>query len=275
MILQKTRTFVLFCILACTALVLPAQEEGGNLEKKIQNPIASLISVPFQNNTDFGANVIDPITGEFHDRARNTLNIQPVVPFQLGEKVNLIARTIIPIVSLPLNIDKTQSGLGDINMSLYLTPSKPSKVIYGAGLALILPTAMHPEILGSEKFSMGPGVVALTQPGTWTIGGLIQNTWSVAGNSDRDDVNFFYSQIFVVKGLKKGWYINSAPIITANWDGESGEKWTIPMGAGMGKLFKVGKLPINAQLGWYRYLEAPTNGPEHQFRAQVVFLFPK
>lgn len=247
MIKQISSRFFLLIICSFFFLGLVAQEDEAELSRKIQNPIASLISLPFQNNTDFGANVMDPITGAYHDRSRNTLNIQPVLPFSLGDKANLIVRTIIPFVSLPLDIDKTQSGLGDINMSLYITPSNNGKVIFGAGLAMILPTAMHARVLGSQKFSLGPGFIALTQPGTWTIGGLVQNNWSVAGNSDRADVNALYSQIFVVKGLKKGWYINSAPIITANWNADEGEKWTIPLGAGMGKLFKIGKQPINAQ----------------------------
>lgn len=252
-----------------------AQSEEEDLAKKIQNPIASLISVPFQNNSDFGARMYDPIQGEYFTGTINTLNIQPVIPFRLGEKVNLVVRTIIPITSLPLNIDKTQSGLGDINMSLYLTPTAERKVMFGGGLALVLPTAMHPKVLGSEKFSVGPSVVALIQPGTWTIGGLAQNTWSVAGNEDRADINYFYSQIFVVKGFKKGWYINSAPIITANWNSESDKKLTLPLGAGAGKLFKIGKLPINAQMGWYKYVVKPTNSAESQFRFQAVLLFPK
>lgn len=267
--------YTLIILLLAIAIGSVAQSEEDDLAKKIQNPIASLISLPFQNNSDFGARMYDPVQDLYFTGTVNTLNIQPVVPFKLGDKANLIIRTIIPIISLPLDIDKTQSGLGDINMSVYLTPSKPSKVIFGAGLALGLPTAMHPKVLGSEKFSMGPGVIALIQPGTWTIGGLAQNTWSVAGNEDGADINYFYSQIFVVKGLTKGWYINSAPIITVNWNGESDKKLTLPLGAGAGKLFTIGKLPINAQMGWYKYVVKPTNSAESQFRFQVVLLFPK
>jgi len=262
-------------VLALLPIFLFAQEGADELAKKIQNPIASLISVPFQNNSDFGLRLYDPIQDLYFTGTRNTLNIQPVIPFVLGKKVTLIARTIIPIISLPLDIDKTQSGLGDINMSLYLTPAKPAKVIYGVGLAMGLPTAMHPKVLGTEKFSMGPGFVALVQPGKWTIGVLAQNTWSVAGNEDRAEVNLFYSQIFITKGLKKGWYLNSAPIITANKEAESGNQWTLPLGAGAGKLFKIGKLPVNGQVGYYGYVVKPEGGPKSQLRVQLVLLFPK
>lgn len=270
--MQKYTLIILLMALTISSV---AQSGEDDLSKKIQNPVASLISLPFQNNSDFGARMYDPIQDEYFTGTVNTLNIQPVVPFRLGEKLNLVVRTIIPIKSLPLNIDKTQSGLGDINMSLYLTPTKERKVIFGGGLALVLPTAMHPKVLGSEKFSVGPSVVALIQPGTWTIGGLAQNTWSVAGNEDRVDINYFYSQVFVTLGLQKGWYLKSAPIITANWNGESGNKFTLPIGAGAGKLFAIGKLPVNAQFGWYKYVIKPAGSPESHLRAQVVLLFPK
>lgn len=262
-------------LLAFVPSMLCAQEEANDLAKKIQNPIASLISVPFQNNSDFDLRLYDPIQETWFTGTKNTLNIQPVIPFNLGDKVTLIARTIIPIISLPLDIDKTQSGLGDINMSLYLTPAKPGKLIYGLGLAMGLPTAMHPKVLGTEKFSVGPGLIALVQPGTWTIGGLTQNTWSVAGDKDRNDLNLFYSQIFIVKELKKGWYLNTAPIITANWEAESGNKLTLPLGGGAGKLFRIGKLPVNGQVGYYGYVVKPEGGPTSQLRFQLVLLFPK
>lgn len=264
-----------FIILTLLAVQLYAQSDSEELSKQIQNPVASLISLPFQNNTDFGLLQYDPVQQLFFKGTRNTLNVQPVIPFRLGNKISLIARTIIPIISLPLDIDKNQSGLGDINMSLYLTPAKPGKLIFGVGLALGLPTAMHPKVLGSQKFSMGPGFVGLIQPGTWTIGALAQNTWSVAGTEDRADINLFYSQIFITKGLKKGWYLNTAPIITANWEADSQNIWTVPLGVGAGKLFKLGHLPVNGQIGYYRYVAAPESGPDYQLRVQLAFLFPK
>jgi hypothetical protein len=242
------------------------QPEGADLEKQIQNPVADLISVPFQNNVDFN-------TGPF-DRSRNTLNIQPVIPFSLSENLNLITRTIIPIISQPIGMDDSEFGLGDVNMSIFLTPAKPSKVIYGGGVALGLPTASN-EFLGSEKWSAGPSFVVLVQPEGWTIGALAQNIWSYAGADDRGDVNFFFSQVFATKNLPKGWYVNSAPIITANWEAPSGEQWTVPVGAGFGKLFKLGKLPINAQAGYYYNVVSPEFGADSQFRFQVVLLFPK
>jgi hypothetical protein len=266
---MKKINLLLVTLLVSSGYVL-AQEatpaSAADLEKKIQNPIASLISVPLQNNTDFGI-------GSWNG-TRNTLNIQPVIPFSLGENLNLISRTIIPIVSQPTGPGESESGLGDISLSLFLTPSKPGKVIYGGGLALGLPTATG-DFLGSGKWSAGPSVIVLYQPTGWTVGTLIQNTWSYAGDESRGDVNFFYSQVFIVKNLPKKWYVNSAPIITANWEAESGNQWTLPLGAGVGKLFRVGKLPINAQTGYYFNVVKPDGGANTQLRVQATLLFPK
>ena len=262
---QLSILMILFTMV-CFAQEENTTSEAQDLEKAIQNPIASLISLPFQNNTDFG---IGP-----DNRTKNVLNIQPVVPLSLGENTKLIVRTIIPIVNQPIANDKSQFGLGDIALSLFFTPAKPGKLIWGAGPALGFPTAMD-EVLGSQKWSAGPSVIGLIQPEGWTMGMLLQNTWSYAGASDRADVNFFYSQVFVTKNLPKGWYINTAPIITANWEATSGQEWTVPLGLGAGKLFKIGKMPLNGQVGYYNYVVAPDNGPGWQLRVQLNLLFPQ
>ncbi|MDH3699193.1 MAG: hypothetical protein OEQ81_11045 [Flavobacteriaceae bacterium] len=266
---MKIRNFcplILFLGLAIIHAQDDAPDQGSDLEKQIQNPIASLISLPFQNNTDFGI-------GSF-DGTRNTLNIQPVVPFSLSENTNLITRTIIPIISQPIDPDNNEFGLGDINLSLFLTPAKPGSVIYGGGVALGIPTASN-AFLGSEKWTAGPSFVVLVQPEGWTIGALAQNIWSYAGDDFRGDVNFFFSQVFATRNLPKGWYVNSAPIITANWEASSGNKWTIPLGAGFGKLFRWGKQPINAQAGYYFNVVKPDGGADSQLRFQITLLFPK
>lgn len=236
----------------------PKTESSGDLANKIQNPIADLVSLPFQNNL------------EFNDENLNTLNIQPVLPFSLGSKANIIVRTIIPIVSAPLPTGR-KTGLGGVTLSSFITSSKPSKFIWGVGPAFLFPTGT--EGLGSEKFSIAPGLVMLYQDNGWTFGGLIQNFWSIAGPDNAPDVNFFYSQVFVTKNLIKGWYVNSAPIITASWDLKN-DGLTLPIGAGVGRLFRAGKLPINIQAGYYHYLKHPTDATG-QLRLQVNLIFPK
>jgi len=252
-------------LLAAVAAVLPISAQEADLAKQIQNPVASLISLPFQNNIDTGI-------GDF-DRTRNTLNIQPVIPASLGG-ATLIIRTILPIITQPIGAADSKTGLGDINMSVFVTPAQPGKVIYAFGLATGLPTATD-EVLGTKKLSLGPSFLVMVQPGTWTIGALLQNTWSVAGDDNRADVNLLFSQVFVTKSLSNGWYVNTAPIITANWEADSGNQWTVPLGLGGGRLTRVGTTPVNFQVGAYRYVVSPDGGPDWQFRAQIVLLFPK
>ncbi len=225
--------------------------QDDDLADKIQNPVADLVSLPFQNNTDF-----------FNNTSVNTLNIQPVTPFGLGDNINLIARTIIPIVSR-----NGTTGLGNTILSGFFTPAKPGKVIWGIGPALLFPSGNTQ--LGGDQFGLAPGAVGLYQSNGWTIGGIAQYFWGISESELGQDLGLFYSQIFIVKGLKGGWYINSAPIITSQND-----NWTIPIGAGVGKLFVLGKLPINAQIGYYSYIQHPgdANG---QLRAQVVMILPK
>jgi hypothetical protein len=243
-----------------------AQEEKHDIEKAAQNPIASMYVLPFQNNTQFGV-------GPFN-RTQNVTNVQPVIPVGLGKKVNLIIRTIIPLINQPVGENDSKFGLGDIALSLFFTARKPGKLIWGVGPAIGLATATDP-VLGTEKLSAGPAIILLIQPGGWTFGLVAQNTWSFAGNSERTEVNQFFTNPFIVRQIKKGWYVNSAPIITANWNAESGQGWLVPLGVGLGKVFRIGKLPINAQVGYYNYVVKPDNGPDWQLRAQVNFLFPK
>jgi hypothetical protein len=245
----------------------PVADETMDLQKKVQNPVADLISVPFQNNFNFK-------TGS-KDEMVNVLNIQPVIPFNLNEDWNLITRTIVPIINQPSLFPGMDSafGLGDINPSFFLSPAKPSKVIWGVGPAFTFPTATD-ELLGSEKYSAGPTGVFLVMDGPWVYGALANNQWSYAGWGERD-FNMMLVQPFLNYNLPKGWYLTSSPIITADWVADSDNTWTVPVGGGVGKLFKLGKMPVNAQLGAYYNVERPEYGSEWQLRLQIQLLFPK
>jgi hypothetical protein len=245
-----------------------AEETAQELAKKTQNPISDLISVPFQNNLNFG---LGP-----HNRAQNILNIQPVVPFNLTEDLNLITRTIVPIIRQPdLTKDSGDTnGLGDINTSLFFSPAKSGQVIWGVGPILQFPTATD-EVLGTRKWLAGPTGVALTMQGPWVVGAIANQVWSYAGNDDRDKVSAFLFQYFINYNLKGGLYLTSSPIITANWEAASGNKWIVPFGGGVGKLWKVHKQPINTQVQAFYNVEQTTFGPDWTLRVQVQFLFPK
>jgi hypothetical protein len=248
------------------------EESGGetdeaDLAKKIQNPVADLISIPFQDNIDYG---IGP-----NQRAQNTLNIQPVIPVHLTEHWNLIMRIIVPVVSSPIVSQTTggSNGLGDANPTFFLTPANAGTLIWGVGPTFLIPTATQTS-LGSGKLSIGPSAVVLAQPKPWTIGVLANNVWSVAGYSDRSSVNRMLIQYFVNYNLPHAWYLASQPIIVADWKQPSGQRWLVPFGAGFGKIFKIGKLPFNGTLQAYGYAIKPDGGPDWQLRAQIALLLP-
>jgi hypothetical protein len=230
--------------------------------------VADLISVPLQSNFNFGAGS--------KERMIYILNVQPVIPINITENWNLITRVIMPIINQPALFPGMDSatGLGDLNPTFFFSPAKPGGLIWGFGPTFTLPTATD-ELLGSEKWSMGPAAVALTMQGPWVFGALMNNQWSVGGWGD-EHVNAFLMQPFVNYNLPAGWYLTSSPILTANWAADrGGDVWTVPLGAGAGKLFRLGRLPINAQLAAYGNVAKPEFGPDWQLRFQIQFLFPK
>lgn len=269
-------TWVLILMVAVARPSLALAQDQGDLAKAAQNPVAAMISLPFQNNTLFGVGPDDDVA--------NVLNIQPVIPFTVGDW-NIINRTIVPVVYLP---DVTSGlpelpegvsggdslGLGDINHSIYFSPANSGPVIWGVGPSLSIPTATDKK-LGTQKRSAGPAAVALAQPGPWVIGSLVRQLWSFAGDSDRQDVSQLLIQPFVNYNMDQGWYLVSSPIVTANWKADSDDTWTVPAGGGFGTIFRIGDQPINAQLQGFYNVEHPQFGPEWVMRFQLQFLFPK
>jgi len=254
-----------------TREALAAEEESETeLAKKTQNPVADLISVPFQSNFHFNAGSKNATV--------YVLNVQPVIPFHLTSDWNLITRTIIPIINQPSlfpgpnAISGSAWGLGDINPSFFMSPAKPGALIWGVGPTFTLPTATDWR-LGSGKFSLGPTAVALLMEGPWVVGALMNNQWSVAGWRDKD-VNQMLIQPFVNYNLGNGWAVSTSPIITADWEAKSDDHWTVPVGGGVSKLFKLGKLPVNTSLQAYSNVVRPEHAPDWNLRFQVQFLLP-
>jgi hypothetical protein len=263
-----------FCVILVGVLLFGgsflafADDDELALAEAAQNPIADMISVPFQNNFVFGMGPDDDFG--------NILNVQPVIPIEATENWNLITRTIMPVIYSPEITPGTGAaiGLGDINETLFLSPSKPSKVIWGAGPTFTFPSATATK-LGSEKWSVGPAVVALSITGKWVYGALVNNQWSYAGNDDRQDYNVMLMQPFCNYNLPKGWYLTSSPIITANWESNSNNRWTIPIGGGVGKILNIKKQPFNIQLQGYYNIAKPSTGGKWTIRLQVQLLFPR
>lgn len=245
-----------------------AQESDSDLAKKSQNPVADLISIPLQNNMGFG---IGP-----NNRTRNDLNLQPVVPINLNSEWNLITRTILPIVKQPTLSTTSDDtwGIGNTSFSAFFSPAKSTGLIWGAGPIVEFPTITD-DRLGTRKWSAGPTAVVLTTHGPWVFGILGSQIWSFAGSSDNPNVSRFLTQYFVNYNFGEGWYLSSAPIITANWQAPGSNKWTVPVGGGVGKVFRIGKLPFNANLGYYAHVIRPDPSADAVVRFQIALLLPK
>src|SRR5664279_1276899 len=244
----------------------PAPNEAAELAKKLANPIASLISVPFQNNTFYG---IGPMKG-----TQNIMNFQPVVPIKLNENLNLITRYIIPIVTqYDITGENTsQSGLGDATISAFLSPSKTHNgVTWGVGPAFLVPTATN-QYLGTGKFGMGPTAVILKQTGSGiTIGALANQIWSIGGQSDRADVSQLFVQPFFTFNWKSGAGIGAVGSITQNWETKIfASSVAIPLSG----ITKFGKQIIQLAVGPQIPISGPNRG-DFGWRAQVVLIFPK
>ena len=265
---RSLRALILLALLlVSTHRPVAADDSATELAKKTQNPVANLISVPLQSNFNFNTGTKDATV--------YVLNVQPVIPIKLTEDWNLITRTIMPIINQPSLFPGMESafGMGDINPTLFLSPKSGTSFIWGVGPTFTFPTATD-RLLGAGKYSLGPAAVALTIRGPWVVGVLGNNQWSVAGWGHKD-VNLMTLQPFINYNLDHGWYITSSPIITGNWTARASDQWTVPVGAGAGRLFKLDKLPINTQLTAYYNVDRPKDSADWQLRFQIQFLFPK
>lgn len=267
----------------------PSQDTAA-LAKASQNPVASLISVPFENNATFNNGPDDVFV--------NVLNIKPVIPMGLTENWNLINRAIVPVVYQdggflgqttvggsiisggttefvrPGEKLGSQFGLGDITYQGFISPKKPGKFIWGLGPQLNLPTGTGR--MSSNQWSLGPAAVGLVMPGHWVIGALLSNVWNIGNGYDNaPDVSAMTLQYFINYNMKGGWYLSTAPVMTANWEAESGNQWTIPVGGGAGRVFKIGKQHVNMKLAAYYNVAKPDDATDWNLQFSFTFLFPK
>jgi hypothetical protein len=257
-------------LVAGSAGAQDAEEEyEAALAQQLSNPVASLISVPFQLNYDGSI-------GPNDDGERAFVNIQPVVPIGLSDDWNLITRTILPVIwqgdVFPGAGD--QFGLGDTTQSLFFSPVRPAfgRLIWGAGPVFLLPTATD-DLLGSEKWGTGPTAVVLTQVGPWTIGMLANHIWSFAGDSDRQRVSNTFMQPFISYTTPTAWTFSFNTESSYNWKSGS---WAVPLNGVVAKLVQIGSQPIQIGAGARYWAESSKGGPEGVgARLFVTFLFPR
>ena len=268
---------IVLLLLGSVLLAVSAWADGKHphpehaLAKASQNPVANLITLPLENNATFNNGTEDVFV--------NILNVKPVVPMGLTENWNLINRAIVPVIyqeDSPNDVPGEGSlfGLGDIVYQGFISPAKPGKFIWGVGPELHIPTGM--ERLTSDQWSLGPVAVGLTMPGHWVIGALVSNVWSIYDYNDAKNVNALTAQYFINYNMKGGWYLSTAPVITANWEAEDNDDtWTIPVGGGVGRVFKIGKQPVNLKLAAYYNVEKPDHASDWNLQFTWNFLFPK
>jgi hypothetical protein len=268
----KFRWLAVATIALASFATAPARAEmsAEELAKLAQNPVGNLISVPFQNNTNLN---FGPEKG-----TQNILNIQPVIPISINKDWNIITRTILPVISMPSLYpgDERTHGVGDTVFTAFLSPANPGHWIWGAGPVVQLPTNSNSE-LGNKNWGLGPSVVVLhlDHGDPWVYGVLVNNIWSLSSSKQGGSYSNGLIQPFVNYNFEGGFYLTSAPIATVAWKADSGQKWTVPLGGGVGKIFHLGKLPVNTQLSAYYNVVKPDFGSDWQIRAQVQFMFPK
>jgi hypothetical protein len=242
-------------------------EEAG-LAKQLANPVASLISVPFQFN-------VDERIGPAEDVQRLNLNIQPVVPFKLNGDWNVISRTILPVVNYQgvAGPESGQINFGDTLQSLFLSPAKPGPkgVIWGIGPVAQVPTATA-QLSGIHQWGLGPTGVALVQRGHWTVGALANHLWSVANNGSGSDLNATFVQPFVSYTTTNAWTFSVNTETTYDWEAD---QWAVPINLVVSKVTKVGDQLLSVGAGLRYWADGPEAGP-HGWggRLVVTLLFP-
>lgn len=282
--------------------------EAAQLAKQLSNPVASLISVPFQANYDFNMGPTD-------HGSKFTLNIQPVIPISIGKDWNLIVRTILPVISqhdvfyrdipsfpgLPDRIlnqvppalrddaerearqlydeevrrhpqNRSQDGLGDTTQSFFFSPKEPGPggLIWGIGPALLYPTATQ-DLLGGGKWGAGPTFVALVQKGGWTVGALANQIWSFAGDDDRNNISSMFLQPFAAYTTRTHTTFTLNTESTYDWENS---QWTVPINVMVSQILKIGKQPISIQIGGRYYTEGPSGAPDWGVRLNITLLYP-
>lgn len=260
---------ILVVAVASTVSANVFADAATELAKKTQNPVSDLISVPFENNANFNAGP--------DNKVLNVLNIKPVVPIKLTDNWNLINRAIIPLISQP-GVDGTpigrKNGVGDLTYQGFFSPNpKPGGLIWGVGPQIQVPTHSNSR-LGNQRWAAGPNAVVLDIGKKVVKGFLLSQIWDVTNSRD-EDISMMTLQPFYNYNFGKGWYAVSNPVVTANWEADGSDQWTVPIGGGIGKVTHWDKQAVNLRLAAFGNIVRPTNGSDYNLQLTMQFMFPK
>ncbi|MEM0950119.1 MAG: transporter [Pseudomonadota bacterium] len=238
-------------------------DEAADLAQELANPLAAIISVPFQLNYDDNLGIAD-------QGSRTTLNFQPVVPFQLSDNLNLITRTIIPYIWQEDIVPGTsQEGFGDILFSSWFSPIGTGDLTWGVGPVLRFPTFSD---VSSDTWAGGITGIALRQTGPWTYGALANHIWDLE-SSPKTPTNATFFQPFVAYSTPGAWTFSVQSESTYDWEADA---WAIPINAAVSRLVQWGNRPVNLQAGFGYWLDTPAAGPEgFRIRLQAQFVIPR
>ena len=265
---MKTISLSINFVFSLVLITTIVHADDADLAQELTNPIADLMTIPIQMTYDQDIGTND-------DGYKVQTNIQPVVPFDISDDWNLLTRTILPVVKQDEIFPNSgsQFGLGDTSVSLFFSPKKPSNgVVWGVGPIALLPTATD-NLLGAKKWGVGPAGIAVAMLGPWTVGGLTNHVWSVAGDSNRDDISSTFVQPFVAYTWPSAWTVSLQSESTYNW---KSEEWAVPFNLAVAKLVRIGKVPVSLQAGTGYWAHSATNGPEGiRFRLQANIVLPK
>ncbi|HYI93364.1 MAG TPA: hypothetical protein VEX68_07455 [Bryobacteraceae bacterium] len=244
----------------------PTEHDATSLAKTTQNPVGDIVSVPFQFNFNNG--------GALKDQSLFNMNLQPVIPIHISPGITFISRTILPVSSYPGPNGTRYSGAGDIQQQTFFTPAEAGKVIWGIGPAFSLPTATTlPAQTGT--WAAGGSAVVLTMSGPWVLGSLFMQLSPLTDSNGPPRTNLFLWQYFINYNFGKGWAIASAPSITANWDAVSGQRWTVPVGAGISRTLVFNRQPMTLAFQYYRNVKRPDDAPSTTVRFALSLIFPQ
>ena len=245
------------------------------ITKKLNNPVSNLWRITFRNNYTL-------LNGDIStkNRASWITRAQIALPIPLTEKFNLVMSPSFPILSAPVPLANgnfnRKGGLGNIKLPIFLATNRQKGLVMGLGPVFDFPSSTDPD-LGTGKWSVGPNAAAFYIGKKWVLGAILSQVWSFAGKSSRKDVSAATLQYAAWYIHKSGWQVGlGSPTIVADWEADDdADRWTVPVGLGIGKLLKIPRMPVQIELeASYAVVHPNTFGERWNFRLVIKRVFP-